>query len=148
MAAAEVGRGARAFQSTLKDLGVSASPAEIKQLAKVGANSPGNSHRDLMRKLSKESTMPQTYTAETQFWNTRLNRPYKGKINFLLPFEILLILVALGSIENWTSFSPSQDELQATLKNWSERMGVSFVDLIALGLWGDGAPREYASHCQ
>ena len=143
VAAHEVGKGARAFQESMRELGVSASPSELRALSRVGANDPGNAHRDLMRQLSKGSHMPHTYTAECQFWDTKANQAYIGKLNFILPFEILMVVLAMSpnGIRDWSSFSLAQAPLRARLLEWSQRMNVSFNDLLALGLWGDSAPR-------
>ena len=65
-----------------------------------------------------------------------------GKLHFLLPHELLPILVG-GDLESWVTLDKSVQQIETVKQNWMERVGLqdrSTDDLVAMSLWGDSAP--------
>eukprot|EP00959_Pyramimonas_sp_CCMP1952_P391696 8208301-Pyramimonas_sp.AAC.1 len=110
---------------------------------------PAPTPRDLMRVLSKSSKMPNVYQAEGVFWDKRSSTKYKAPFNFLLPYEILEVLIPEGDEERWATFPEGTLAAERSLKNLCERIGARRFDndsaapLGGFGVWGDAAPYKH-----
>eukprot|EP00959_Pyramimonas_sp_CCMP1952_P012379 261605-Pyramimonas_sp.AAC.1 len=57
--------------------------------------------RELIRRLDKSATMPQTYLADVPFWGTLAGRQFTGKVSFLLPHGMLSNIAPPGRGESF-----------------------------------------------
>ena len=118
---------------------------ELTKLSKVGGSGAfsSNSHRDLLREMSKGVGMPPLYQAAIPVWDTLRNVQTTTIMNFLLPFEMLEALVTADNINEFVQFRPDQITLESDLQAWCRAHNVERAHTMALGLWGDGAPYSH-----
>ena len=116
---------------------------KFKELAKTSPESTlpssnTNLSRNVIRKLSKTSTMHEVYAADGVFWDAKAQKSYTDEMYFLLPYEIQD--ADTGPVEDWCKLEPSS-YVHSTRKSWARTMEVeNHSEIAAIGVWGDTAP--------
>jgi hypothetical protein len=132
-------KGATAACSTFGD----AAETLLRDLAGMGTGGTQGSNvlRDFQRQMKKWTHMPELYQATVPLWDKHTNSQIFGNLFFLLPHELLPLLVR-GNLNAWTSFDESVRELQHVVANWREKNLVAddTNNLVAMSVWGDSAP--------
>ena len=78
-------------------LGDGSSKTLLSQFANLGGcgTSPQHMLRDFERKLGRWTNMPDLYKAFVPMWDPKTNRATTGPLHFLLPHELLPMLVGM-----------------------------------------------------
>ena len=132
-------KGASAALDSIGD----ASNSMLRDFSSLGANGVHghNVLRDFQRAMKKWTHMPELYQATVPMWDKAANKPVSGNLWFLLPHELLPLLVK-DNLHAWTVFDDSIRELRHVVEQWRHTNipGDDTNDLVAMSLWGDGAP--------
>ena len=112
----------------------------LRKWAKTGCwgKHPTNTHRDVVRVMSKQSRMPMVYQAKAQFWGSLTNQPCEDWMYFMLPHEVLDRQVDVPS--EWLGLDSCYSGLQANLGQWCAELRQDPQQTAVLGIWGDTAP--------
>ena len=96
-----------------------------------------NVARDLKRKLLKNCAWPSLYIAGVRVWDTKMSCEVRRQMSFLLPHEVLSALARHGDSEHMYDTRRLDPNSLAHLRHCEQQ---AHGRLVALGLWGDGAP--------
>lgn len=99
--------------------------------------SRGHEARDLRRRLMKHNMWPASYQANCRVWNPKLHREEVQSVNFLLPHEIIGAIAKVSQKETLLQTGDMDPRSLLHLRRCEEHAGER---LLAVGLWGDGAP--------
>jgi len=112
-----------------------------KDFAKAGAGGkhPQNFHRDILRGLLKDAKWPREYYAEIPIKND------KGEMElvlfpFLLPHEVFRHLLKANGLRMRDFLCQENTELAELVKEFCAKFQVDPLEILAIGLHGDGAP--------
>ena len=123
------------------------SVANLAAAGKHGAY-PGNIHRDLMRKMLKQCTLPQLYYAPVPTHNpaTQTNNEIV-MIPFLLVHEVLASMVknSQRTLREYCDCSPSVERLVA---DFCTKTNVPRTGVVPIGFHGDGVPHQKIGPCR
>ena len=118
-----------------------AGAAGFRDLKKTGAGGrqPGNSSRDILRKLRKMMGWPRPYTVEVPMWDARSQTEVMAPIQLLLPHELIHSLgskaASLAALCREEGLCASSRDYVAELKR-----KLACENLVPLSLWLDGVP--------
>ena len=115
-----------------------AGSAHVADLATTGASS-SNAHRNLLRRLKKNSLWPSIYEAEVAVWNPRTMTATRSIVPMLLPHEILATFLKERA-RNTQIFDHSGLDGQGLrhLESAVAEIGIDVSETVCLGFWLDG----------
>lgn len=96
-----------------------------------------NAARHLRSKFLKNSQWPSRYTAKIRTWNVKRQEVEQSDVSFLLPHEFIATLVQVGDPERLYETRGLDPKSLEHLRSCEAQAGRR---LVAVGLWGDGAP--------
>ena len=114
-----------------------AEAAGAANVADLVGSTTKNSMRGLRRRYLKHSAWPGLYTEGIRCWNTKTNQEEVMPMHFLLPHELVALLVRVGDKQRLLETDGMDPK---TLQHLRECEGKAGESLLAIGLWGDGAP--------
>ncbi len=120
-----------------------AGAAGVGDLARAGTSGrhPGNSCRDLLRRLLKRTAWPALYFAPIPTWDPKANQERVVQLPFLLPHELLaFILQCHGALPKLLAKRTATPELFRQAEAVARELGTTSASLVPLGLHGDGVP--------
>ena len=97
----------------------------------------GHEARDLRRRLLKHTLWPESYKATCRTWNKRQHTVETTTISFLLPHEIMALIFRVSDAGKVYDVHGLDPRSLAHLRACESAAGTR---LVAVGLWGDGAP--------
>ena len=100
---------------------------------------PGNISRDMLAKLAKGSQWPKPYWVDIPVWDPKGQRETHARLAFLLPHEIVQVLVKRCLPTNTLMGKGGMCASSAAhLEAVQGEFGID--ELLGLGLWGDSMP--------
>jgi len=111
----------------------------ISDLATVGQRANSNAHRDLLRKMVKQSRWPKLYYAGIRVRDTRLQAEVVQDVPMVLPHELLDRIGRSSDLNSWSSTEGLSDSAKAHLSSAQRAMGEG-PTIVSIGLWIDGTP--------
>ena len=114
----------------------------VGDLAAAGASghAPGNIHRDLMRNLAKDSSMPMPYWAAIPLQDSPDKPVEQVHIPLLLPHEVLEGFARRGEFFN--AIPKNMPELAAIRAKVATVLSAPPQELTPIGVHGDGVPHQ------
>ena len=117
----------------------------VEDIAKVGNEGRAlkNASRDLKRKAVKKGKLSPLYWAEIPCWNDDLERCENWDIPFLLPYELMYVLIQSGSLSLFTLCNVMVGSAFESIKNEiCQRLSVDPANHVVIGLHTDGVPMQ------
>ena len=117
-----------------------AGAAHFRDLRRMGAM-PGakkNSCRDVLRVLVRRTSWPKLYMAPVRVWSSKLQQEVVVPLPFLLPHELIEVLVRRVSMESLLCQDGMCMETRQHLQSACDELRVP--QLLGVGLWLDGVP--------
>ena len=102
-----------------------------------GKKRNGNVARNLKRKFMKAVSWMPSYWAQIRTWDVKKNKEVLEWMAFHLPHEIVAVLKRMGVVEKLLARDDIDPKTLAHLEKCEREAKTT---LMALGLWGDGAP--------
>ncbi len=132
--------------STARDVmadAAEAGAAGVRDLTRAGTSGrhPGNSCRDVIRRLLRRTAWPARYFAPIPTWHPKADEERVVQLPFLLPQELLaFILQCPGALPKVLAKSDASPELFRQAAAVAREVGADSSLLVPLGLHGNGAP--------
>ena len=92
-----------------------------------------NASRAMTNNLSRDSLMPEPYSAEITMWDMKNSRQVKDQMHFLIPYEVI---ENQENVDEYTTI-PDGSPLVETRAEWATRTNETAEEFIVTGLWGD-----------
>ena len=102
---------------------------------------PGNTARDLRRKLSKSSKWQTNYYAPIRVFDVKKQTIVRRLVAFALPHEIMHVLVFYNGHAPFLSTAGMCNKTLSSFQALKTELRIA--DLCGLGLWGDGIPMNW-----